>query len=127
MIYQSIKKGNHEWEKQNLMTISSKKGGYDILHCKCGLKGKSRQLGMIDLDGRQLTKAKKCTYYKLKEEIGRKIEITHCTANGEIFSNIIDGSKHTLITPPKDRDKTEFWVMGNGEPIRLMSGEFKFI
>lgn len=128
MIYQDLKKGNHHWEKQNLVTIPHKKGSYDILFCKCGLKGKRRGLvESIELDSRQSKKAKQCTYYKLKEETGRKIKITHCSAQGPIFVNITDGSEHLLITPPEGRDKTEYWVMGIGEPIRLLDNEFKFI
>lgn len=124
---QNINKGNHQWEKQNLVTLTDKRGQYDLMKCKCGLKGKRINFEQISIDGRQKSKAEKCPSYTPKEiEGGRKIIITRCTAHGKVFSNLTPNSEHILITPPEGRSKDEYWVEGVGEPVRILEGEFKF-
>ncbi len=129
MICQEFQVGYHEWEKQNLITQKDRKGSCDFYKCRrCGLKGKSRLLGLIEINSNSIKKAKKCPNRIIKNNVGREIEITYCSAVGDAFSNCTSGSKHKLIEPPKDReDRSEVWIMGVGEPIRLMDEEFKFI
>ncbi len=61
------------------------------------------------------------------ENIGKTIEIIECKAIGRQFSNLKPGTKHILIPPPKGRKRKELWVMGDGEPVRLLFGEFKIV
>ena len=128
MIYQSLETGGHTWEKQNLVTITSGKKPYDIFRCKCGARGKSYELGMINIDGRTgRKKAKLCPIKSQRSPKGR-VRITVCTAVGPAFSNLTPGSVHELIEPPNDRsDRSEYWVMGIGEPVRILPGEFEAI
>jgi len=62
--------------------------------------------------------------------IGRKIQITECKATGKIFSNLIPDSIHEICEPIKGykNNSKGFWVLGsNGEPVRILMNEFKFI
>jgi len=62
--------------------------------------------------------------------IGRKIQITECKATGKIFSNLIPDSIHEICEPIKGwkNNSKGFWVLGsNGEPVRVLMNEFKFI
>ena len=61
-----------------------------------------------------------------KKEIPLKIKVTRCTANGKAFSNLLPNSEHAVVTPPLGyrNDHTGVWVMGLGEPVKLLTGEF---
>ena len=49
-----------------------------------------------------------------------KIKITnHFNAVGLVFENITEGSIHDVIR----EDKNDVWVMGNGEPVKILGGE----
>lgn len=116
----------HEWEKQNLVTLyGSKKGGYDIYRCKhCGIEGKSYCLGFIDIPERYATRIDVCT----RRRLSKILKVTHCSAVGNQFENLTDGSVHSIIDPPEGQDnKRGEWVMGVGEPVLLLHGEFKYI
>jgi hypothetical protein len=123
---QSINKGNHQWEKQNLVTQVDKMGQFDTVKCKCGLKAKRVNFEQVQVDGRQKSKAEKCPLYTPKESTNKVIIITRCTAFGRAFENLTPNSEHTLITPPVGRSRDEYWVEGVGEPVRLLKGEFIF-
>lgn len=57
-----------------------------------------------------------------------KIKITKCEGFGPAFENLTPESIHERIDTPKSRkNKEEIWIMGNGEPIRLLSREFTII
>ncbi len=57
-----------------------------------------------------------------------KIKITKCEAFGELFNVLTPDSIHEVIETPEWReDKTEIWVMGNGQPVRLLKKEFNII
>jgi hypothetical protein len=113
---------NHIFIKENLVTISSPKGSYDIFKCEnCGLKGKSYQIGIITVDGRQKNKTNNCTGSKQSQ----KIEITNCRAVGKAFANLTPGSSHDVIDPPQGQNNDRgVWVMGVGEPVKVLFGEF---
>jgi hypothetical protein len=58
-----------------------------------------------------------------------KVKITHCQGFGELFNNIKDGSIHEVIPCPKIFKRTDHrnkgvWVMGVGEPVKVLSGEY---
>lgn len=53
-----------------------------------------------------------------------KIKIKHCNAYGRQFENLKDGTIHEVVKPPKGKKKlTGWWVMGVGEPVRVLEDE----
>lgn len=117
--------GNHNWKKKNLVTLKDKRGYHDIFKCNCGLKGKSYQLGWINLKGSYSDKkVYKCPLFT--GIIDGNVKVTRCTAQGKIFGNLIPNSVHTIIDVPKGKkdDGKGVWVMGVGVPVKLLNGEF---
>ena len=58
----------------------------------------------------------------------KRIRIIECKAIGKVFMNATPDSIHDLIeTPPERANRSETWIMGVGEPIRLLAGEFEKI
>lgn len=126
----NIKESQHVFEKKNLMTIMGRRGGYDELVCKlCGIKGRSYSLGVI----RIAESYKRENSFLCKKappiEVKKRVKVLRCNANGKIFANITPNSEHDVVTPPVGykNDHTGVWVMGVGEPIKLLSYEFIFI
>lgn len=122
----------HDFEKQNLVTISAKGGGYDILKCKvCGLKAKTTSLGRAKFDsGQNTTKITNCSFDMSSVMfVGRVIEVINCIAQGRSFSNLIPKSQHVVVEAPEPykNDMSGVWVQGVGEPVKLLNEEFKFI
>jgi len=121
-----INQTSHIFVKQNLVTLFDRKGQYDILVCAlCGLKGKARRIGYIDIDGK-IKNPSVC----LKAVIPKKIKIINCYANGKVFGNLKCGTIHNVIKSPDDKYKNGFggvWVMGIGEPVRVLFDEYKTI
>lgn len=57
-----------------------------------------------------------------------QIRIIHCSASGPQFTNLKDGSVHTIIAPPEGYDnKRGEWVMGLDEPVLVLNNEFTYI
>ena len=56
---------------------------------------------------------------------GMRIRITHCTAFGKAFENLISESEHLVIKTPKHEEGT--WVQGVGEPVRVFLKEYEII
>ena len=65
-----------------------------------------------------------------------KIQITECKAFGKFFENLTPGSIHEVLTAPEGKltpessaegKRTEggVWVMGVGEPVFVLDGEYK--
>lgn len=56
----------------------------------------------------------------------KKIKVTKCTAYGKVFSNLLPDSEHEVVTPPQGykNDHSGVWVMGVGEPVKLLTVEF---
>ena len=139
IIKRNISDEGHKWEKQNLMTISSKKGGYDIYKCKnCGLKGKMFKLGIIE----NLSPVSKISDRCLKEiidldddrfSVGNEVKITFFNGVNNDWINIKPGTIHKIVKPPEE-EKLKYpntaesvWVMGLTKPVRLLFNEFNFI
>lgn len=60
----------------------------------------------------------------------KKIQVTKCHAFGESFNNLKPGSVHEVIPAPQGykNDKRDcVWVMGVGEPVLLLRGEYKVL
>ena len=54
-----------------------------------------------------------------------RIRITNCRAFGPEFKNLLPGSIHETIKPPKgENNKDGVWVMGAGVPVKVLNGEF---
>lgn len=117
----NISTSTHEFRKQNLTSLLKNGQYYDLLKCEnCDLEGKQIVLGILQVDGR-LKASERCSAKDLPE----RIKVTTCHAQGEIFSNIISGSIHKVIEPPKGQtNKRGIWVRGVGEPVMLLFGEF---
>lgn len=59
--------------------------------------------------------------------MNKRIKITQCRAFGPQFSNLIPGSIHDVIkTPAGEKREGGVWVMGNGEPVKVLQGEYVF-
>lgn len=59
----------------------------------------------------------------------KKIKITNCRAVGTPFANLLPGTEHIVIKPPypKKNDDRGVWVMGVGEPVKVLRYEFEII
>jgi hypothetical protein len=119
-----IKTGGHSWEKQNIVTLFKAGKPYDLYKCtKCGLTGKSIQLGKITIRESDLKKVIRCKGIVAK----KSIKITYCNAVGEQFKRLTPGSIHNIMQPPAGEDnKRGEWVMGTTEPVLLLFGEFEY-
>lgn len=119
----SLSEGGHEWEKKNLVTLG-KKRPHDIYECKkCGLTGKSYQLGTIEIREADQHKVKKCRGIKKHDFV----KVIHCTAVGSEFSCLTPGSVHRIVNPPKgENNERGEWVMGKTEPVLLLSREYVY-
>jgi hypothetical protein len=117
----------HNWEKTNLTTILRNKKMFDEYICKnCGLKGKSYNIETIEFKD-NVSDAKIDLCQKASSFIvPKKIRITTCRAIGKQFENLTPDSEHLVITPPKSykNDRSGVWVMGIGEPVKVLSNEF---
>lgn len=127
-MYQSnIKTSGHVWEKQNLVTISSKGKLYDKMVCKnCNMRGKRYGFEVVEvLEIYKFENVHRCPKAK-PVEIPKKVKVTICTAVGAQFKNLLPDSIHEVVTPPigYKNDDTGVWVMGVGERVRLLPNEF---
>lgn len=127
-MYQSdIKTSGHVWEKQNLVTISKKGKMYDEMVCRnCGMKGKRFGFVSVEVSGSYSRKNVDRCPKAVKPDTPVKVKVTYCTAMGKQFENLTPGSEHEVVTTPDGykNDHTGVWVMGVGEPVKLLTGEF---
>lgn len=122
-----LRESNHTWAKSNLVTITTGKKPYDAMHCeKCGIKGRRYNLAEIMIDGRyNEDKVMSCPFAKASNK-PKRVKVTHCAAVGSQFENLVDGSEHDVIAPPigYKNDHKGVWVMGVGEPVKLLNNEY---
>lgn len=120
--------GGHQWEKQNLVTLGQKKS-YDLYKCKrCGITGKVYTLGYITIKEADVKKMQKCLDKGHKKSTFKQIRVVNCRAVGPQFQNMIPGSIHNIVPPPSGQSSERGeWVMGAGEPILLLAGEYTYI
>lgn len=113
---------NHNFEKQNLVTIMSPRGPYDLYKCSlCGLRAKGYSLTELKIEKRYSKTANNCP----KAETVKRIKITNCRAVGKAFANLTPGSVHSVIDPPEGYNNSRgVWVMGVGEPVKVLFEEF---
>jgi hypothetical protein len=118
-----LKDTSHDFNKTNLVTLPR---GYDTYACKCGAKGKRHGLS----DAIELIKGKPtCPDAKPKvASTTKRVRITSFTGNNpRVFGNLTKGSEHDIVPCPeaeKHKFADDVWVMGIGEPVRLLGGEY---
>ena len=116
------------WKKVNNITLNRGGKTYDLYKHTIGITGKrwgiSPNISLTEKDFKKYTLYSSKFSKALKS---RTICITRCEACGPQFSNIIPGSKHTVISPPEgfSEDDKGVWVMGVGEPVKILNYEFR--
>lgn len=127
-MYQSdIKTSGHVWSKQNLVTLNRRGKMFDEMLCEnCGMKG--RRYGFVSVEvseSYKLENVRLCPKAK-PTEVPQRVKVIKCNAQGGAFSNITPDSVHKVITAPigHNNDRYGVWVMGNGEPVKLLINEF---
>lgn len=122
---------SHDFVKKNLYTLFKGKRPYDVYKCKCcGLEG--RRYGISE-DVTVKRDKILCAYAKGlrdKAKICQQVIVTDeypCNAFG-----LMPGIEYDRVPCPKDQmDKfsEDVWVFSEtrGEPVRLLSGEFKIV
>jgi len=127
-MYQSnIKTSQHKWDKKNLVTIGRGGRMFDEMVCiNCGMKGKRYGFDTVEVsENYKIDNAHFCPK-ALPVELPKKVKVTQCTAQGKAFANLIPESVHEVVIPPYNykNDHTGVWVMGVGEPVKLMPNEY---
>lgn len=101
---------------------------YVEMVCKfCGMKGKRYGFEVVEVSGNyKLENVMLCPKAPKVEPQG-PIRIIRCGASGKAFGNLTPGSIHDICIPPGayKNDHTGVWVMGVGEPVKLLTGEFQ--
>lgn len=117
----------HNFDKINLV---SNKDGSDTYKCtKCRLQVKRSLFNdYIEVQEKNKSKALYCVYKGVDLFLNKRIKITKCTAQGKQFKNLLPNSIHYIIEPPKEyiNDSKGIWVMGVGEPVKVLINEFTF-
>lgn len=124
MILAKFEDGGHSWEKTNLVTKEGKQL-YDTYQCRhCGLKARMVSFGFLQISERSRKKFERCPAVKKATQI----RITACDAVGSQFENLTPGSVHNIIDAPEGfSDKGGVWVMGVGEPVKVLFREFEYV
>lgn len=116
------------WHKVNTITLKCGNKTYDLYnHPSCVFGKRWGMSEWITLTEKDFKKYTSFTGKRNKNLKGRTIRITKCEANGHLFDNITPGSKHTVIPPPEGYTDDSFsvWVMGCGEPVKVLNNEFQ--
>ena len=124
MIITNFEEGGHSWEKTNLVTKEGKQL-YDTYRCcHCGLNAKMVSFGLLQISERSRKKFERCRNMRNATQI----EITQCLAVGPQFANLVPGSIHDIIEAPAGHNNTGgVWVMGVGEPVKVLFAEFTYV
>lgn len=129
MYYLDIKEGGHIWEKQNLVTITKGRKSYDEVTCSgCQIKGKRTGLETVEILAKyKQDSVRNCKGAKLM--VAKKVKITNCHAGSPQFKNLVPDSIHEIVAPPKEYEdkKSWVWVMGVGEPVRILDEEYELV
>ena len=83
-----------------------------------------------DYEIKDWSHGKTILYFKFRPIfLGKKIQIKNCNAVGGAFANITHNSTHEIIKPPNNYDNYSngVWVMGSGEPVKILNREFVFL
>lgn len=126
MFLLNLLQNGHDWEKMNHVGKKNRRGIYDEYRCKhCGLKGKSYTLGLLEIAERDRKKAAMC---KGARKLAKSyVKVIRCEACGKAFANLTPGSIHKVVpSPDGEKSSRGEWVMGVGEPVLLLFGEFSY-
>lgn len=126
MFLLNLLQNGHDWEKVNQVGKKNRRGIYDEFRCKhCGLKGKSYTLGLLEIAERDRKKAAMC---KGARKLAKSyVKVIRCEACGKAFANLTPGSIHKVVpSPDGEKSSRGEWVMGVGEPVLLLFGEFSY-
>lgn len=121
----------HFFTKQNLITL---RGGGDRLKCvNCNIEGTTINITTLGVKGSYSSNKVENCVFKVEDFVeqrnGKKIKITFCSANGVVFRNLTPDSEHLVINaPPEEKENSlGVWVMGVGEPVKVLNTEFEYI
>lgn len=130
----SMKKSNtatslHMWEKTNPVTIIRSGRAFDNVVCKnCGMKGRRIGIGFEFIEVPEKYKNADVELCPKAQPFNLPVtvKVIKCEAHGKQFANLTPGSVHDVVTPPNgyQNDHTGVWVMGVGEPVKLLTREF---
>ena len=126
MFLLNLLQNGHDWEKVNQVGKKNRRGIYDEFRCKhCGLRGKSYTLGLLEIAERDRKKAAMC---KGARKFAKSyVKVIRCEACGKAFANLTPGSIHKVVpSPDGEKSSRGEWVMGVGEPVLLLFGEFSY-
>ena len=126
MFLLNLLQNGHDWEKVNQVGKKDRRGIYDEFRCKhCGLRGKSYTLGLLEIAERDRKKAAMC---KGARKFAKSyVKVIRCEACGKAFANLTPGSIHKVVpSPDGEKSSRGEWVMGVGEPVLLLFGEFSY-
>ena len=126
MFILNLLQNGHDWEKVNHVGKEDRRGIYDEFRCKlCRLRGKSYTLGLLEIAERDRKKAAMC---KGARKFAKSyVKVIRCDACGKAFANLTPGSIHKIVPPPDgEKSSRGEWVMGVGEPVLLLFGEFSY-
>ena len=126
MFILNLLQNGHDWEKVNQVGKKNRRGIYDEFRCKhCGLRGKSYTLGLLEIAERDRKKAAMC---KGARKFAKSyVKVIRCDACGKAFANLTPGSIHKVVpSPDGEKNSRGEWVMGVGEPVLLLFGEFSY-
>lgn len=122
---------SHDFVKNNLISIIARRGTYDEYRCSlCDMAGKrwglSSSIEVTVPKGTLLAARMRHCPKAVPTKAPLKIKISICRAQGKAFGNISPGSIHDVIEAPAGEvdDLRGFWVMGVGEPVKILSGEY---
>lgn len=127
MFILDLLQNGHDWEKMNQVGKQNRRGIYDEYRCKhCGCKGKSYTLGLLEIAERDRKKAAMC---KGARKFAKSyVKVIRCGAYGKAFGNLTPGSIHKVVPSPNGENSSRGeWVMGVGEPVLLLFGEFSYM
>lgn len=127
MYHSNVKTSQHDWEKKNLVTVARRGRMFDEMVCKnCGMKGRRYRFDTVEVSETYKSENVHLCPKAKQSELPEKIKVIKCTAFGTAFSNLEPGTIHDVVTPPEGykNDHTGVWVMGVGEPVKLLMGEF---
>ena len=127
-MYQSnIKTSQHKWGKKNLVTIGRGGRMFDEMVCiNCGMKGKRYGFDTVEVsENYKIDNVHFCPK-SLPLELPKQVKVRQCNGVGKVFANLTPKSIHDIITPPigYKNDHTGAWVMGVGEPVKLLPNEY---
>lgn len=122
----------HKFAKTNFVTQWDKIGLYDEWICEnCGIKGKKYSLAntLFFPENTPDSLLKNCSgSSEFKDNyVGKSVVISTFTGEGSAFANITPDSVHQIVIPPQGyfNGDNGVWVMGIGEPVKILNREIK--